>query len=276
MRTEDKKNGSGSTEKPEKKSKWWKGSKGQEQKRPEISTPVDFEHTVHVGFDLDTGEFTGMPEAWARLLQNSGITPAEKKKNPQAVVDVLKFYTNQPHGSEPEAKFMTTQKYSQHSRPQLTQETYKPLEPVRTAPQPPDQPPIVPPRPEATKKDAAGTTPQTKTPLRPPVQAQAKPSATTTLPAQATQQASQPKDKDKDQPSTQKRDKKQKMSDSEVIAQLRQIVSVGDPTKKYNKMEKIGQGASGTVYTASEVATGQEVAIKQMNLQQQPDRKSVV
>ena len=29
-----------------------------EQKRPEISTPVDFEHTVHVGFDLDTGEFT--------------------------------------------------------------------------------------------------------------------------------------------------------------------------------------------------------------------------
>lgn len=29
-----------------------------EPKRPEISTPVDFEHTVHVGFDLDTGEFT--------------------------------------------------------------------------------------------------------------------------------------------------------------------------------------------------------------------------
>jgi len=37
-------------------------------------------------------------------------------------------------------------------------------------------------------------------------------------------------------------------------------------------MEKIGQGASGTVYTAVEVATGQQVAIKQMNLSQQPKK----
>eukprot|EP00731_Ephydatia_muelleri_P030245 Em0021g768a len=276
MRTDEKKNGAGGSEKSDKK-KWWK-PKNPEQKRPEISTPVDFEHTVHVGFDLDTGEFTGMPEAWARLLQNSGITPAEKKKNPQAVVDVLKFYTNQPHGLEPEAKFMTTQKYSQHSRPQLTQETYKPLEPVRAAPQPPgpEQPPIIPPRPEATKKDGTGTA-QVKTPLKPP--AQAKPS-TPTSPAQTgVQPPSQPKDKDQQaagSAATHKRDKKQKMSDAEVIAQLRQIVSVGDPTKKYNKMEKIGQGASGTVYTASEVATGQEVAIKQMNLQQQPKKELII
>jgi len=26
--------------------------------RPEISSPVDFEHTVHVGFNQNTGEFT--------------------------------------------------------------------------------------------------------------------------------------------------------------------------------------------------------------------------
>ena len=51
-----------------------------------------------------------------------------------------------------------------------------------------------------------------------------------------------------------------------------QIVSVGDPTKKYTKMEKIGQGASGTVFTAVEVATVQQVAIKQMNISQQPKK----
>jgi len=34
----------------------------------------------------------GIPEQWARLLQTSNITKLEQKKNPQAVIDVLKFY----------------------------------------------------------------------------------------------------------------------------------------------------------------------------------------
>uniref|UniRef100_A0A8B9KQR4 non-specific serine/threonine protein kinase n=1 Tax=Astyanax mexicanus TaxID=7994 RepID=A0A8B9KQR4_ASTMX len=57
---------------------------------------------------------------------------------------------------------------------------------------------------------------------------------------------------------------------------LRSIVSVGDPKKKYTRFEKIGQGASGTVYTAIDIATGQEVAIKQMNLQQQPKKELII
>ena len=51
-----------------------------------------------------------MPEAWAKLLQNSGISAAEKKKNPQAVVDVLKFYTNQNATVSGESKFLTAQR----------------------------------------------------------------------------------------------------------------------------------------------------------------------
>nr|BAC16312.1 Raichu-1054X [synthetic construct] len=65
-----------------------------EKERPEISLPSDFEHTIHVGFDAVTGEFTGMPEQWARLLQTSNITKSEQKKNPQAVLDVLEFYNS--------------------------------------------------------------------------------------------------------------------------------------------------------------------------------------
>lgn len=34
------------------------GSKKKEKERPEISPPSDFEHTIHVGFDAVTGEFT--------------------------------------------------------------------------------------------------------------------------------------------------------------------------------------------------------------------------
>ena len=72
------------------------------------------------------------------------------------------------------------------------------------------------------------------------------------------------------------REKKKKMTDEEILAKLRQIVSIGDPNRKYTKMEKIGQGASGTVYTAIETATGTEVAIKQMNLQQQPKKELII
>lgn len=36
--------------------------------------------------------------------------------------------------------------------------------------------------------------------------------------------------------------KKRKMTDEEIMEKLRTIVSIGDPNRKYTKMEKIGQG----------------------------------
>ncbi|WAR27597.1 PAK3-like protein [Mya arenaria] len=72
------------------------------------------------------------------------------------------------------------------------------------------------------------------------------------------------------------RPKKKKMTDEEIIEKLRTIVTIGDPNRKYTKMEKIGQGASGTVYIAIEVATGREVAIKAMNLSQQPKKELII
>ncbi|KAI5103704.1 serine/threonine-protein kinase PAK 2 isoform X1 [Silurus meridionalis] len=42
----------------------------------------------------------GMPEQWARLLQTSNITKSEQKKNPQAVLDVLKFYDSTGNGKQ--------------------------------------------------------------------------------------------------------------------------------------------------------------------------------
>ncbi|KAJ8348530.1 hypothetical protein SKAU_G00271190 [Synaphobranchus kaupii] len=75
---------------------------------------------------------------------------------------------------------------------------------------------------------------------------------------------------------TDRQRKKSKMTDEEILERLRSIVSVGDPKKKYTRFEKIGQGASGTVYTAIDIATGQEVAIKQMTLQQQPKKELII
>ncbi|CAG5136610.1 unnamed protein product, partial [Candidula unifasciata] len=70
--------------------------------------------------------------------------------------------------------------------------------------------------------------------------------------------------------------KKAKMTNEEIMEKLRTIVTIGDPNRKYTKMEKIGQGASGTVYIAIEVATGREVAIKTMNLSQQPKKELII
>lgn len=70
--------------------------------------------------------------------------------------------------------------------------------------------------------------------------------------------------------------KKKKMSDDEVYKRLRTIVTIGDPNRKYTKFEKIGQGASGVVYIAFEILTGQEVAIKQMKLAAQPKKDLII
>lgn len=61
-------------------------------KRPEISTPYDPVHLTHVGFNSFTGEFTGLPKEWQQLLQESGISRSEQEKNPQAVMEIVKFY----------------------------------------------------------------------------------------------------------------------------------------------------------------------------------------
>lgn len=39
--------------------------------------------------------FQGLPDQWTKLLKGSAITPEDAAKNPQAVLDVLEFYTEQ-------------------------------------------------------------------------------------------------------------------------------------------------------------------------------------
>ncbi|KAM6491085.1 Pkinase domain containing protein [Amanita muscaria] len=58
------------------------------------SIPTNFVHKIHVGFDPVTGAFTGMPDQWAKLLTKSNITKEDYARDPQAVLDVLEFYTD--------------------------------------------------------------------------------------------------------------------------------------------------------------------------------------
>ncbi|KAF9190346.1 Protein kinase [Haplosporangium sp. Z 767] len=67
-----------------------------------VSNPTNFVHKVHVGFDPNTGNFSGMPETWAKLLTGSAITKEDYANNPQAVLEVLEFYTDQTKRNEEE------------------------------------------------------------------------------------------------------------------------------------------------------------------------------
>ena len=72
------------------------------------------------------------------------------------------------------------------------------------------------------------------------------------------------------------RQKRQQSNIVDVTARLRAICSPGDPTAKYGNLNKIGQGASGGVFTAYETGTKRCVAIKQMNLEQQPKKDLII
>ncbi|CDK24433.1 unnamed protein product [Kuraishia capsulata CBS 1993] len=75
--------------------------------------------------------------------------------------------------------------------------------------------------------------------------------------------------------SDRKREEK-KRRDKLILAKLTTICSSGDPSLKYHNLIKIGQGASGGVYTAYEQNSNMCVAIKQMNLEQQPKKELII
>ncbi|KAL6079521.1 hypothetical protein STEG23_038076, partial [Scotinomys teguina] len=299
-----------------------KTNKKKEKERPEISLPSDFEHTIHVGFDAVTGEFTylglktrpctfcakalllsyitnpnksllrgpmtassrwgtkcrskldlvpalkevkpgnggdllrkGMPEQWARLLQTSNITKSEQKKNPQAVLDVLEFYNSKKTSNSQKYMSFTdksAEDYNSSNTLNVKTVSETPAVPPVSEDEDDDDdatpPPVIAPRPEHTKSVYTRSViePLPVTPTRDVATSPISPTENNTAPPDALTR------------NTEKQKKKPKMSDEEILEKLRSIVSVGDPKKKYTRFEKIGQGASGTVYTAMDVATGQE------------------
>uniref|UniRef100_A0A672PXZ2 non-specific serine/threonine protein kinase n=1 Tax=Sinocyclocheilus grahami TaxID=75366 RepID=A0A672PXZ2_SINGR len=245
------------------------------KERPEISLPSDFEHTIHVGFDAVTGEFTGMPEQWARLLQTSNITKLEQKKQ---FIQLHFIYYILYKGAD-----------SYSSSNAVNSKTVSETPAVATVSEDDDEdeatpPPIVAPRPEHTKSiytrsviDPLPPPLSTKDAATSPITNVAADSGSPTLtPSTTSATASTTSTPTPSTPQNTDKTRKKKMTDEEILEKLRSIVSVGDPKKKYTRFEKIGQGASGTVYTAIDIATGQEVAIKQMNLQQQPKKELII
>uniref|UniRef100_UPI00358EB7AE serine/threonine-protein kinase PAK 1-like n=1 Tax=Myxine glutinosa TaxID=7769 RepID=UPI00358EB7AE len=210
-----------------------------------------------------------MPEQWYRLLQTANISKSEQKKNPQAVLDVLKFFDSKDTVNQKYMSF-TPQSEKNDGYTGITQVTKVEVSSGDGESNEEDDdgdnvpPPAVAPRPEHTK---SFYTRSVIDPLPAPRDQDGNLTAGEHGATAPSGRPAPPGDKNK---------KKSKMSDEEILEKLRSIVSFGDPKKRYSQFEKIGQGASGTVFTTVDVATGCEVAVKQMNLQQQPKKELII
>jgi p21-activated kinase 1 len=78
------------------------------------------------------------------------------------------------------------------------------------------------------------------------------------------------------QPGPRPRQRPRQSTGFDIVAKLKQICTEGDPRDIYKELTKIGQGASGGVFTGYEKGTNRLVAIKQMNLEQQPKKDLII
>jgi p21-activated kinase 1 len=245
-------------------------------------------------------------------LESSGVSQREQEQNPQAVMDIVAFYSEQTQ-AKPEDEVFQKFNHVKKSPPPATRIDTAVSEdqgqglfsPLRPAPSPPEEefekPRPAPAPPQSLKKKPVSISqkpsPQPQ-PVRSPPQKpsefsqsqrepEAPPKATVPTAASAppsgvlfqAASASAAKIPPFDGPATivrRREPKKLTQKDFEVLAKLQQICSEGDPTKLYRNLQKIGQGASGGVYTAYQVGTNALVAIKQMNLEAQPKKDLII
>ncbi|KAI9847454.1 MAG: signal transducing kinase of the PAK [Sclerophora amabilis] len=414
-------------------------------RRVNISRPENPVHVMHVGYDNETGQFTGLPKEWQRLLQDSGITETEQKQNPQAIVDIVKFLnkergddgvwhkfdhakaqespTSTPIPRHPPTPGLAPMSYamgpmmspptsprfpqnhegsfenprapppvprsvpSQSSpSPNLSRGDSKivpnrpapkppttPLSPnvlpTRAAPQPPTELPIghsvgqgrpsddlpalayVPPQmgspspliidpnlsPPSDNRLRSNSRTNGSSPFQAPSMGSSSPqinqeyspspmssqtayqkqqeqvvaSAQETFAKQQLERSQSKRQQQQQQqppppqlspptpsqpfaqspdpsnipvptqaarvgPAPRPRQRARQSNGIDIVARLNAICTNADPTKKYRNLNKIGQGASGGVFTAYEVGTNQCVAIKQMNLEQQPKKDLII
>ncbi|ELU04028.1 hypothetical protein CAPTEDRAFT_223525 [Capitella teleta] len=249
-----------------------------------ISGPTDVKHEWHVGVDHE-GHITGMPPAWSNWLQTSNISTKEQESNPYAVIDALKTYENSVKHKH-DNKFL-----GQDSIEDLTSDT-PPVTPGAGAMgiQPPNAKRITPPPPPKHDQPPPPPVVHKPAPIAQPENGQledvAKKVSKVAIAADAKKDdgsaAPQPpkktgQKKKEGRPTMRKKSmKKKKMTEEEILAALRRQVSANDPMERYTAKKKVGSGASGTVCEAVDKQTGAHVAIKKMDLNNQPKKELII
>ncbi|KAJ9075070.1 hypothetical protein DSO57_1000351 [Entomophthora muscae] len=235
----------------------------QSDKRFLISQPYNARHIAHVGFDKETGEFMGLPPEWKNMLSASGISKTEQAANPQAVLDVMEFYN----------KNSTDDRWNRYDNPVMAYMDV-PNTPPKKAPSLTESEDfrrsvsesITPSRTSGFSED---TTELTATPPDCQLNANGEnienigPLKSLSNPLEA--------------PTAVPRVAQRRGSIHNVMERLKEICLYQDPAKTYTNLEKIGQGASGGVFLAKSNQDSEiQVALKQINILQQPKKELIV
>ena len=224
-----------------------------EKNSPQLaaSVPTGFKHLNHVTYNSEEGDFEGLPDQWKSLLGGSNISKEEMEENPTVVLNVLKFYADQ----NPEVE----------SLPPIDAEGV-PTERVEATaaavekPHPPPSP--------IMEEVTSGTEKLAVSESAAESAAEAPAAPTPTAPQPNTASIARKKKKSTMEPKTD--------VEAEALVKLHEIVSKEDPLSIYEKTRKLGQGASGSVYEGVDKRTGTKVAIKQIDLGQQPRKELIV
>ncbi|KAI0241799.1 hypothetical protein L0F63_004732 [Massospora cicadina] len=251
------------------------------EKKLEISTPYNPVHLTHVGFNADTGEFTGLPREWQKLLQDAGISKNEQQAHPQTVIDIIGFYTDNAKGKDQAVwdKFSNSpKKPAPIQKSDFQNPRRAPPPPIETRKKPPPgasdfkKKPLVSSHsqkashhPQSPGGSVESSKPYSPSPKHSEPQSKLSPPHTHGPPAAPTRR------RDPNRPP-----KPRPPEGENIVARLKAICTDADPTTLYTNLVKIGQGASGGVYTANQIGGGMPVAIKQMNLEQQPKQDLII
>ncbi|XP_056001244.1 serine/threonine-protein kinase Pak-like [Ostrea edulis] len=216
-----------------------------------IGTPTSVTHNVHVGFNITTGDFEGLPPAWTALLQSSNISKADQAANPEAVLNSLRTFTNSVKKKPGESKFMKIQESIAESDDDLGD----------------------------SDEDAKRSSKQIDEEMSPVSHESPETAGNANVEDKMNKVTlNNEKDHGSSDHEIQRRPKslKKNMSDDEINEGLQSLASPGDPTSKYTVSKQLGAGASGTVYMAKPKTGDAVLAIKSMDLTKQPKKELLI
>lgn len=204
-----------------------------------ISAPYNVKQNFHIGFDKDTKQYVGLPPAWQSLLKGSDITVKEQEEDPETVITALKAFSKSIKRKPSEKFILVASNVRESDDDDL--ESFSEKEDGK-----------------ADKDQAEKSKPEDETDGLPVLKTNVVENADEVITRRK------------------KEDRTVTMTNEQVIKALEELVNSEDPQDKYTLGADLGAGASGAVSKATEKSSGNIVAIKKMNLYNQPKKELII